>query len=62
MIGKKLSVKKDVFLADCRNGTHNDSNHIGRFLSDQKYCSVMGWDGIIVCAILWMLLWYNCWE
>mgnify|MGYP000491339402 FL=1 len=43
---KETFCKKDVFLADCRNGTHNDSNHIGRFLSDQKYCSVMGWDGI----------------
>ena len=35
MIGKKLSVKDD-FLANCRNDTHNDSDHIGRILSDQK--------------------------
>lgn len=45
MIGKKLSVKRMFFLADCRNDTHNDSDHIGRILSDPKYCSVMGWDG-----------------
>ena len=42
---KETLCKKDVFWADCRNDTHNDSNHIGRILSDQKYCSVMGWDG-----------------
>lgn len=46
MIGKKTSVKKDVFLADCRHGTLNDSNHIGLLFSDQKYRSVMGWAGI----------------
>ena len=42
---KETFCKKDVFLADCRNDTYNDSNHVGRILSDQKYCSVMGWDG-----------------
>lgn len=38
--------KKDVFLGDCWNGIFNDSNYIGRILSDKKYRSVMGWDGI----------------
>lgn len=42
---KKTFCKKDVFMDDCRNGIFNDSDHIGRILSDQKYCSVMGWDG-----------------
>ena len=39
---KKTFCKKDVFMDDCRNGIFNDSDHIGRILSDQKYCSVMG--------------------
>ena len=42
---KETFCKKDVFLADCRNGTYNDSNHIGRIFSDKIYRSVMGWDG-----------------
>lgn len=43
---KENLCKKDVFLADCRHGTLNDSNHIGLLFSDQKYRSVMGWAGI----------------
>ena len=43
---KENLCKKDVFLADWWHGTLNDSNHIGLFLSDQKYRSVMGWAGI----------------
>lgn len=45
MIGKKTSVKR-CFLADCRHGTLNDSNHIDFLFSDPKYRSVMGWAGI----------------
>lgn len=45
MIGKKTSVKR-CFLADCRHGTLNDSDHIGLLFSDKKYRSVMGWAGI----------------
>lgn len=43
---KENLCKKDVFLADCRHGTLNDSDHIGLLFSDKKYRSVMGWAGI----------------
>ena len=62
MIGKKTSVKKMFFWLTARHGTLNDSDHIGLLFSDKKYRSVMGGLALTVCAALWMLLWYNCWE
>lgn len=43
---KENLCKKDVFLADWRHDTLNDSDHIGLLFSDKKYRSVMGWAGI----------------
>lgn len=52
---KENLCKKDVFLADCRHGTLNDSNHID-FLFLTQNIAVL-WVGLVltVCAALWML-------